>query len=252
MAGFFTNVPVVYSFHGIHFDKYNWFSRHIYFSIEKLLSYLTSKIVHVSFSEENLALKFNLHKKNKSAVIYNGIDLKRHSFDIQKRKKSREQLNIKKSAFLIGNIARFDYSKGIEKGIEIIKELQKQIPVRYILVGDGECRKDIENRIYKENLKNVVTVIGFRNDVPDLLNAFDVYLSTSKHEGWPYTLIEAMATGIPVVASDVTGNNEIIGDNVSGYLIPFHDKIQFVEKIVKLYKDENLRKQMIKRSGKFQ
>ncbi|MEW6557414.1 MAG: glycosyltransferase [Elusimicrobiota bacterium] len=244
LAGLFTNVPVVYTFHGIHFDKYNWFIRQIYFLIEKLLSYLTVKIVHVSFSEESLAIKLKLHSIKKSVVIYNGVDIKRYSFNIQKRKKSREQLSIKETEFVIGTIARFDHSKGIEKSIEIIKILLKQIPVRYILVGDGERRKDIENRIYKENLKDVVMIAGFRNDVPDLLNAFDVYLSTSEHEGLPYTLMEAMATGVPIVASDVTGNNEVIEDNVSGYLAPLHDKKMFVEKIVKLYKDENLKKQM--------
>lgn len=237
LAGYITRQPVIYTFHGIH---YIGVMKKFYLLLEKILSNISMKIIHVSNSEEQLAYRLKLHKREKSIVIYNGIDIYQFS-NVTGRNRIRVEFDIKDNEFVIGTVARFNYQKGIELSLEIIKNLKKYIPVRYMLVGDGEEREKIEKKIIKDNLSEIVIITGFRKDIPDLLSALDVYLSTSRWEGLPYTLLEANAMRVPVVASDVPGNSEVIKDGDTGYLIKLDRNSEFVEKIINIYKNPGLR-----------
>ena len=121
---------------------------------------------------------------------------------------------------MIGCVARLEVMKGHEyllRAFEIINRKYRQ--TRLILIGDGPARQEIENLIKELQLETKVVLAGFRHDVPKLLKIMDLFVSASLKEGMPYTLIEALAAGVPVVATDVIGNRDVVGDGKEGFLV---------------------------------
>jgi len=100
-------------------------------------------------------------------------------------------------------------------------------------VGDGEEKEEIENIILKNNLTNIL-LLGYKSNTNEYLSASDIYLSTSLWEGLPYSLIEAAANGLPIVASNVTGNNEVVSDGENGYLFELDKLDNAVNNILRI------------------
>jgi glycosyltransferase involved in cell wall biosynthesis len=124
-------------------------------------------------------------------------------------------------------------------------EVVKQVPnVRLVLVGDGPQRPTIEALTRELNLGDVVRFVGARKDVDRLLHGGDLFLLTSVSEGIPLTVIEAMASGLAVVATDVGGMREVVSDGVTGLLAPAKDAAGLTEHIVRLASDTTLRRAM--------
>ena len=106
--------------------------------------------------------------------------------------------------------------------LKIAQKLSDDEIFKFILIGDGEEKSITDKQIFEENIENV-TLLGYQKNVNEYLHASDLYLSTSLWEGLPYSLIEATRAGIPIVASDVTGNNEVVFYKQNGYLFQVND-----------------------------
>jgi len=161
-------------------------------------------------------------KLNKVKIFYNALDLKKYVFDNVKRDKVRKKYNLE-NAFVIGHIGRYQYQKNHDFLIDIFNEIyKKDSSARLLLVGHGDLKEQIFEKIYSLNLEDVVIDCGGTEDIIPLYNAMDCFVLPSYYEGLPVVGIEAQATGLPCVMSTevtaetkVTNNVEFIDLNKS-------------------------------------
>ncbi len=169
---------------------------------------------HWIFSEEAI-------KAGKVKVIKNGVDPKRFHYDINEASEMKKELGLE-GKFVIGNVARFKTEKNHTFMIDIMSELVKiRHDIVLMLVGDGELRQETEEKVHSLGLDDYVKFMGIRSDVPQLMEAMDLFLLPSLYEGLPVVGIEAQAAGLPVVTStgvteetDITGNVTFLDLNV--------------------------------------
>ena len=153
-------------------------------------------------------------------VLYNGIDPgpRPRSAD---RRAAREALGIPADAFVIGTAGRLDCVKNLKIFLDAHAILAAKHPnVLAVIIGDGPERAVLEDKAANLGTSKSVVFAGYRRDVRALMPAFDVYLNTSLYEGVSLTILEAMAAGLPVVATPVGGNPEVVVDQETGLLIP--------------------------------
>lgn len=135
-------------------------------------------------------------------ILNNAIDTSKYVYNEKIREHMRSQLGILQDELVVGHVGRFNYSKNHEFLIEIFEELSKKIPCKLLLVGDGELRQMIEEKVKAKNLEEKVILAGIRSDVAELMQAMDVFVFPSNYEGLPVTIIEAQAAGLPCLISD--------------------------------------------------
>ena len=136
-------------------------------------------------------------------ILNNAIDAERYVYDEKTRQRSRAQLGIPSDALVIGHVGRFFSQKNHQFLLKVFAEVAKtNAEAILLLVGDGELRPTIENQAEKSGISDRVRFLGVRPDVPDLLQAMDVFLFPSLFEGLPVSLIEAQAAGLPCLISD--------------------------------------------------
>ena len=152
-------------------------------------------------------------------VIRNGVDVRLPTGDLV-RANVRARVGLTNGEFVIGTVGRLDPVKDLGVLIEGFARLRKRIDrARLVIVGDGVARESLTGFAAKFGLSEAVRFLGHREDVPDLLHAFDVYVSTSVFEGISLTLLEAMAAERPVIATAVGGTPEVVVHDVTGLLI---------------------------------
>nr|WP_156645377.1 glycosyltransferase family 1 protein [Lentibacillus sp. JNUCC-1] len=136
-------------------------------------------------------------------ILKNGIDIDTFLFNESSRRQIRTALNIPDNAFVLGHVGRFNKQKNHDGLIEIFAEVHQQLPHAILLLaGDGVLKKKIQSRVNALGLNNHVRFLGVRENIPELLHAFDLFVFPSLHEGLPVTLIEAQAAGLPCLISD--------------------------------------------------
>lgn len=244
---FVPGIKVIHTFHGLHVQQYNSVQKKIYIFLERMLNVLTHQFINVSSGEQNICLQYKLFNKKKSRVIYNSINPVK--FPTQSKTSIRHVLSLPLDKFIIISVLRFNYQKNLSLMLEIAELIRNNPNILILLIGDGEQKEETEKIISKKNIKNV-NLPGFRTNVNEYLFASDIYLSTSFWEGLPYSLIEAASFGLPIVATDVIGNNEIVKDNQNGYLFPLNKPELAVDKILRLEKSPDLLNQMGKNALK--
>ena len=228
---FIPGIVVIYTLHGFHILNYKPFLRNLYIFIERLLSRLTNVFINVSKGEQEICLKNKIFKESKSVVIYNAI--KRVERAGLNKNQLRAKFNLPESKFLIISVVRFNHQKNLKATVNIAEKLISQPDILFLIIGDGEEKSEIENLIKENNLTNIL-LSGYKSNIDEYLSASDIYLSTSLWEGLPYSLIEAAANSLPIVASNVTGNNEVAIDGENGYLFNLNDPSEAVDKILRI------------------
>jgi|GEM_PF-4773456 len=167
-----------------------------------------------------------------TSVIYNGVDISRFEVNLSYRKECRKYLSIAEDSFVITNVGRIEFdTKNQLSIIRIIKNIERSVrKARILFVGDGP---DIDRlRALSREIPSV-SVLGSRNDIPNILSASDVFILPSKREGLPVSILEAMAAGVPVVATDVGSVREVISDGVNGFVIGV-DEIDRIPEILSI------------------
>lgn len=139
----------------------------------------------------------------KVTVINNAIDLDEYAFSQELREKYRQELNIPADAFVVGHVGRFMYQKNHAFLIDVFREVARQNPKAILmLVGDGELRPEIEQKVAAYNLTDKVCFLGLRKDVKQLYNCMDIFVLPSWYEGLPVVSVEAQANGLLSIFSD--------------------------------------------------
>ena len=229
-------VKVIFTFHGLHIAQYNQLKKKIYIYYERFFSRYTDLFINVSRGEQENCMKYGIFSLQKSKVVYNVIsEVKNEKTNIT----LRSELNLPSGEFIVLSIVRFSFAKNIEDTLAIAELLKFDKRFLFVLVGDGETREEIENQIKKKELNNVL-LTGFKNNPLDYIAASNVYLSTSRWEGLPYSLIEASMMGLPSVATNVVGNNEVVRNNFNGKLYNPGDLKAAVNNVIEICTDNNL------------
>lgn len=233
---------VIYTAHGFHFyngaPKINWI---IYYPIEKFLSKYTDCIITIN--NEDYKFAKNKMKSNKVEYIPGvGIDLKKfnNSMEIEEKEKIKKKIGINKDDFICICVGELNKNKNqivIIEAMRKIVEINNKIKV--LLVGKGEKQEFYKSKIKEYQLENNVLLLGYRKDVDHLMKVSDILISASIREGLPVNVIEAMAASLPIIASKIRGNVDLVQDGKNGYLFEYGDSDKLAELIMKMY-NENL------------
>lgn len=177
---------------------------------------------------------------SKIVVIRNGITLSK--FAGRSRSAGlRRELGLPLSARLVAVFSRLNRFKGVEYFLDAAAVLAGKVPdVCFLVVGDGGNKKELEEYACQLGLAQRIVFTGFRSDVPDLLSEVAISVLPSLSEGTSNTLLESMAAGVPVIATRVGGNPEVIEDGVSGLLVPPRDSAALAAAMDRLLEDESL------------
>lgn len=234
-------VKVVHTFHGIYLEQYGRTIRRFYCRIEHLLKKWTDWFICVSESERVEAMRLGFACQERTSVIYNAVDVELLSTVETNRNKYLEEFGFSDQVCIIGCVARLEKMKGHRYLISAFADLLNSNPeCRLLLIGDGAERRQIEEQIRTLGVEEYVTLTGIRHDVPQLLKIFDIFVSASLKEGMPYTLVEALAAGVTVVATDVIGNRDIIHDGENGILVQSEDINSIEDALRKLIEEPEL------------
>lgn len=223
---------VFYTAHGFHFYKgapiKNWL---IYYSIEKLLSRYTDTIITINKEDYERAKTF--YAKRVEYIPGVGLDLKKFNRKVDKKEK-RKELGIKEDDFLILSVGELNKNKNHEIVIRAIAK-SNNINIKYIICGVGSLKEYLENLIKKLGLENQVQLLGYRKDIVELNKISDLFVFPSKREGLPVSVMEAMASGLPVIASNIRGNRDLIDNKKGGYLFESNNEkelLYYLNKII--------------------
>jgi len=217
------SIKAVHTFHGIHYEQGSLLVRGLKKGSDKFLRPYTDAFICVSNKEREDAITNGFADADKTYVIYNGIDSSRFDIDID-IEKYRKSIGLEADDYVIGYVARMVRTKGHRELLEAFIELGKEREdARLLLIGDGAEWELLDVSAKEAGFEGKVMFLGVREDIPQLLKCMDMFVSPTFKEGMPYNLMEALATGIPTVATDVTGNSEIIKDGINGILCRRND-----------------------------
>ncbi len=227
---------VFYTAHGFHFYKgaplKNWM---LYYPIEKLCSRFTDVLITMNKEDYFFAQK-KMKAKKIEYVPGVGIDLNKFSNVVVQKDKKRNELGVPQDACLILSVGELNENKNHETVIRAIKDLD----VYYIIAGKGELQRHLQDVICELGLAERIKMLGYRTDVAELYQAADVYVLPSIREGLNVSIMEAMASGLPVVCGRIRGNTDMIDEN-GGALFDPHNVVecrQVVESILNQDKEQ--------------
>lgn len=235
-------LKVLYLAHGFHFFKgapiLNW----IYYPVEKICSYFTDLMVMIN-KEDFQFTKKNFSKNDSRYIEGIGIDLSKYvdvSVDVTKK---RKELGVDENDILILSAGELMTRKNHEVIIEAISLINNP-KIKYIICGIGDRLDFLTNLAIKCGVKDRVSFIGLRYDIPELLQATDIFAHPSKREGLGMAPLEAMASGLPILTSNIQGIKDYSVDGVTGFSLDPNDINGFSLAIKKLSDDRELRRKI--------
>ncbi|GLG06328.1 glycosyltransferase family 4 protein [Sellimonas catena] len=242
LVGHKTNTKVIYTAHGFHFYEgaplLNWL---IYYPIEKLLSRFTDVLITINQEDYHRA-KSKFHAKRVEYVPGVGIDIKRFQnvkVDILQK---RKELGIRSKDIVLLSVGELNKNKNHEIVIKALSGLDRP-DVKYLLVGQGELKNYLKNLARKLEVEDQVKFLGFRSDVAEIYKIADAFIFPSKREGLGLAAIEAMASGLPLITSNIHGIKDYSKENITGFLCDANDWKTWKVKIEKILKEEKARKE---------
>lgn len=223
--------------------------RALFVGVERWLSrHCTTMTFNVSRGERQTALAEHLDDERKFEVVYNGIS----DMSVPSRHQARHQLGLPDDAHIIGVTARLVEQKAPMTSAAIAANVIKSEPnTHMVYIGDGPFRIQMEEYFTREGVIDNVYFCGYRTDADALVSAFDIYLLTSLYEGMPYSLVESLRAGVPIAATDVTGNDEVVQQGINGMLFPSGDIQSGTDAVLQLIRNplpaEQVRKTYVDR-----
>ena len=212
--------------------------------IDSFLSGFTKKTIAVSESVKESCIKKRKVNKDKLIVMHNGIPINEF-IPLEKEQilKEREKFNVNPDTKVIGTVARLREEKGVRFIIESVPKILDIFPdTKFFIAGDGPLKHELENLSKDLGVNDQIIFAGFRNDIPSVLSIIDFFVAPSLTEGSPIGILEAMAMGKPIVATNVGGIKEILKDGETGLFVPSKDSESLAQKAIYLLKNENVAK----------
>ena len=236
---------VSYTAHGFHFYKgaplKNWV---IYYWIERLMARYTDALITINTEDYHRAQGFSV-KKGGGIYYIPGAGIEVDSIkkiDVN-RKEKRQQLGVKENDFIILSIGELNKNKNHEVVIRALSTI-KNSRVKYLICGDGIYRQKLERIVEELGMQQSVKLLGYRSDIIEIEKVADVFAFPSYREGLSVALMEAMASGLPIIASKIRGNIDLIDPEKNGYLLSPQDVKQWKKCISYILKNTDCLEEM--------
>lgn len=239
-----TGTKIFYTAHGFHFYKgaplKNWL---LYYPIEKLCAHWTDVLITINTEDYALAKK-KMRAKHIKYVPGIGINVEKFANVTVDRIAKRKEIEIPEDAFLLLSVGELNKNKNHEVIIRALEELQNP-HIYYAIAGNGPYFDYLNNLALELGVSTQFHLLGYRNDVAELYKCADVYIFPSIREGLPVSVMEAMASGLPCIVSNIRGNADLITNGLNGYLCEPTKTSTFKVAIKSLYDDKALRYKMV-------
>lgn len=232
LISLFVTIAVVHTPHGISEKLEKGWINSLYILFEKTFSKLINTVIYVSESECLYAKKISLWNRVSSSVIHNGTKVFSEGKRKSMRALNRRNFGVDGERVII-TASRFDYQKNSEEFCKIAGMLPEY---RFVIIGDGLERANCEKFCAVHDIYNV-SFIGKTLDPLNYLSSSDLYLSTSRWEGLSMAILEAMSMGLPIVATDVVGNIDLVEHDANGFLYPLNDVNEAKKRIQKIFEN---------------
>ena len=246
LAARLAGVPVIFhTYHGFGFNDFQpRLIKTLYIWLERITGRVTNQTVIVSYANAKRAEDSGIVRNNDWILCRDAISLEQFMQPGPRRTKLREW-NVPENRVVAGMVACFKPQKSpldfVEVAARVLKETDR---VHFIMAGDGELRPAIEARIRDLGISSHITLLGWQRDMPEVYRNLDVVVLTSLWEGLPCVFSEAMAAGLPIVATQVDGAREAIIDGDNGFLHGPHDVEGMAKSVLKLVENPALREAM--------
>ncbi len=235
-ASFLTNTKIVLTEHGRFYPDQKKAKRIL---LNPILNLFTDCVTAISSATRDALVEFENFPRKKIRIVYNGIDDSMYAIPVDTSLK--QSLGIKQNDNVLGTVARLDPIKNHKMMVKSLKNVLRSYPdTILIIVGDGPERESLELLVSELGLSSHVIFTGYKHDIHNYLKIIDIFLLTSFSEGTAMTLLEAMATGLPCLVTDVGGNPEIAKDGETGFVVPNDDEKALTDKICNLLRDQDL------------
>jgi|LSQX01.2.fsa_nt_gb glycosyltransferase involved in cell wall biosynthesis len=234
--------PVVYTAHGFHFYRgaplLNWV---FYYPIERWLARYTDVLITLNREDYFRAKSF----KANTVEYIPGVGIDSHAIGAVEvdAETKRAELGISRDAFLLLSVGELNVNKNHQAVIKAVAEM-KDPSVHYVICGGGALEDRLRNLAHQLGVGDRVHLIGFRTDVVQIAKSVDLFVFPSYREGLSLALMEAMATGLPIVCSKIRGNVDLVDDGKGGFLVAPNDYSGFAEKIAMLRDNRSMRLEM--------
>jgi sugar transferase (PEP-CTERM/EpsH1 system associated) len=215
--------------------------------IRRIFSFFVNRYIPLSKDLESYLIDKVKVSRKRITQIYNGVDTGKFIPEDDKKYNILPDNLLSRDMVIVGTVGRMDYVKDqvtLAKAFvnTIVKEGETVDQVRLIMIGDGALRADVTDVLNKGHAREKSWLAGTRSDIPELMRLMDIFVLPSLAEGISNTILEAMSTGLPVIATDVGGNGELVDDTTTGYLVPKDDPDAMSEAIIRYVKAPELRR----------
>ena len=231
--------PVV--IHGEMGDIFEESRRRHYLVVRRLLSFFVNRIVANSNGLKGFVKELTGIKESKFKIIYNGVDVE----NFKRPAASEDDSRGEKNDIIIGSASRLIDHKNQQMLIKAIPLVKEEIGcIKVVIIGDGPSRPKLEAMASDLRVERYIQFLGARTDVSKLLGTLDIFVFPSLAEGCPNAILEAMSSGLPVIASDVVGNRELVKNDITGILFSLDDVRSLADAIIDLARNTEKRKKM--------
>ncbi len=238
---------IVHTVHGWSFNTtQSAAKRAIYRELERHAARWTDRLVVVAAADRDKGLAHGIGHPESYTILRSGIDSRAYERPPGGRDAARARLGYGPEHVVVGTVACLKPQKAPLDFVRAAAIAHAREPrLRFVVAGDGEQRSAMERLIAERGLGDVVQLLGWRQDVAELLQALDVFLLTSVFEGLPRSVLQAMAAGVPVVATAVDGTPEVVRDGETGLLVPPRQPERAAERVLEILSDPALRNRCI-------
>ena len=240
-------VPVVvHTVHGWgHHERQQRLMRGVYVALEKRAARVSDRIIVVADVNREQGLADGIGTAEQYATIRGGINISRFRDITVDRRAVRASLGIPSDAPVVGTVSRLAKQKAPDDFVRMAATIHSRKPdAHFVFVGGGPLEAKTQAQVRAAGLEDVVHLLGYRNDIPQLLRAFDVFVLNSLWEGLPAVFAQAMCARLPIVATDVGGAREAVLENQNGLLAPAGAPDAQAEAVRRLLDDPALRRAM--------
>lgn len=239
---------VIYTAHGFHFFKgapiLNWL---VYYPVEKWLARYTDTLITIN-KEDYEQAKNNFKAKRVKYIPGVGLDIDKFKNVVVDVAVKREEIGVPQNAFVVLSIGELNKNKNHEVVLRAIAKLNNS-NIHYVICGRGPLEFYLKKLSNELGVSVNVHLLGFRKDILEICKISNIFAFPSLREGLPVSLMEAMASGLPVVCSEIRGNQDLIENGKGGYLINPRDIDGFANVINNLANEQELRKTMMSLSN---
>lgn len=236
---------IIYTAHGFHFFKgAPLINRTVFKWAERIMAHWTDAIITMNEEDYQSALRFKLKRGGKVFKVHGvGITLNEYCDIHVDRDKIRSDLGFKDTDIICISAGDLVQRKNYKVAVEAIAKTGNR-DIHYVICGVGPEKENLQKLIDEKGLTENIHFLGYRNDVKELMKCSDIFLFTTLQEGMPRSMMEAMACGLPCVASSIRGNIDLIQNERNGFLAMPNDAEAFAKALKTLADNEELRVKM--------